>query len=99
MMNQRETTLTCRTCGTKNSVYEPYCTVCQSVLEGTTPLQAINKESNSPVFFKQIPRLPVISRKKKWLIIPIIFIVPVLLIALIFYLFSPVHSAQPDHAT
>jgi ABC-type branched-subunit amino acid transport system substrate-binding protein len=101
-MKQQEMTQTCRTCGTKNSAYEPYCKVCQSVLEGTATLQSIDRKTYYSTFFKHLPilRPPTIAHLKEqplWIVIPVVLVISTVLATLIPHLFAPPSSTQPTH--
>jgi ABC-type branched-subunit amino acid transport system substrate-binding protein len=104
ILKQKEVKQACKTCGTENSIYESYCKVCQSVLEGTGALQAIDEKAASPELLKHftIPRSPAITRHKKkprWVIVSAIPVVSILLVTIIPYLIIRAHSLPPAHVT
>jgi ABC-type branched-subunit amino acid transport system substrate-binding protein len=101
-MKRQEMMQTCRTCGTKNSAYEPYCKVCQSILEGTATLQSTDRKSYYSTWFKHLPilRPPTIAHLKEkplWIIIPVFLIILTVLATLLPHLFAPPSSTQSTH--
>jgi predicted amidophosphoribosyltransferase len=101
-MNRQEMIKICRTCGTKNSVYEPYCEVCQSVLEGTATWQSIDRETHYSTFFKHLPPLrPTtiahLKEKPLWIVIPAALVISTVLATLLPHLLVPSSSTQSPH--